>query len=404
MAYNMNLSLIREDIAISRYKNEEAKANLLPKVALTGEYKYYIDLPYQFMPADAFGGPEDTYKAVQFGVPHNINASFQVSLPLYNPQMYGNIKASQINMEITDLQYQKMQEQVFWEVSNLYYNAQVVLNSIKLLEKNVDNLQILFNNTVLLQQHKLAKESDANRVKLQLEEIKLSKEKAWHNYQQILNLLKLSMGFTLEKSLEIEQEVEIEDIEAYERYSIIDEQLAIARNNLSLIEMSNIKKGRLPTVNALGVYGTSGFGFTEQPNDFLDFFGVGFVGLSISYPIFNGAVTQKRIHQKQAQVRQSEINLELISTKSEIEIYNALNKQTMAKREKEMADAHIGLAETNYKDVALQYKEGIANLTDVLLSDNELQQAHQNYISAMVDFLRSDLELKKLTGNILNRN
>jgi OMF family outer membrane factor len=257
---------------------------------------------------------------------------------------------------------------------------------------------------VLLQQHKLAKESDANRVKLQLEEIKLSKEKAWHNYQQILNLLKLSMGFTLEKSLEIEQEVEIEDIEAYERYSIIDEQLAIARNNLSLIEMSNIKKGRLPTVNALGVYGTSGFGFTEQPNDFLDFFGVGFVGLSISYPIFNGAVTQKRIHQKQAQVRQSEINLELISTKSEIEIYNALNKQTMAKREKEMADAHIGLAETNYKDVALQYKEGIANLTDVLLSDNELQQAHQNYISAMVDFLRSDLELKKLTGNILNRN
>jgi OMF family outer membrane factor len=53
-----------------------------------------------------------------------------------------------------------------------------------------------------------------------------------------------------------------------------------------------------------------------------------------------------------------------------------------------------------YYQVVLQQKQGTANLTDILLADNSLRESQQNYLSAIVEFLKAELELKKLTGTL----
>ncbi len=60
----------------------------------------------------------------------------------------------------------------------------------------------------------------------------------------------------------------------------------------------------------------------------------------------------------------------------------------------------IRLAQIVYEQTALQQKEGVASLTDIVLADNALREAQQTYLSAVIDYLKADLELKKLTGNI----
>ena len=60
----------------------------------------------------------------------------------------------------------------------------------------------------------------------------------------------------------------------------------------------------------------------------------------------------------------------------------------------------IKLAQTIYEQTGLQQKEGVASLTDIVLADNALREAQQTYLSAVIDYLKADLELKKLTGNI----
>lgn len=127
-AYNKTLKISINNKAISDQKHMEAKANLIPKVNVSAEYKYYSDLPTQLMPQSAFGGPEGVYKDTQFGVPHNINASIQMSLPLYNPQIYGAIKTTKIASELSELQVQKTEEQIYYDISNLYYNAQILIH------------------------------------------------------------------------------------------------------------------------------------------------------------------------------------------------------------------------------------------------------------------------------------
>jgi outer membrane protein TolC len=57
------------------------------------------------------------------------------------------------------------------------------------------------------------------------------------------------------------------------------------------------------------------------------------------------------------------------------------------------------VAQTIYEQTILQQKQGTASLTDVLLADNAFREAQQTYLT-IIDYLKADLELKKLTGNI----
>jgi len=81
--HNKILKMSRNTIAIGEQKHEEAKANLMPKVTANADYRYFTNLPYQLMPLSVFGGADGQFKEAQFGVPHNINANLQLSMPLY---------------------------------------------------------------------------------------------------------------------------------------------------------------------------------------------------------------------------------------------------------------------------------------------------------------------------------
>ena len=109
-AHSISLQISRNDIEITEQKQKEARANLLPKINANSNYKYFTNLPYQFMPMAAFGGLEGEFKEVQFGVPHNIDANVHLAVPLFNPQIKGAVETTKIASELRALQYQKTEE------------------------------------------------------------------------------------------------------------------------------------------------------------------------------------------------------------------------------------------------------------------------------------------------------
>jgi OMF family outer membrane factor len=46
---NKNLQMSRNSIAIGEQKVKEAKANLIPKVTVNADYRYFTNLPYQLI-------------------------------------------------------------------------------------------------------------------------------------------------------------------------------------------------------------------------------------------------------------------------------------------------------------------------------------------------------------------
>ncbi|MBK7805453.1 MAG: TolC family protein [Saprospiraceae bacterium] len=401
--YNKNLAMGRNNMSIAKEKEKETKANLIPKITANVDYKYFSNLPYQLLPLSTFNptAPEGQFKEAQFGVPHNINANLQLSMPLYNPQVYGAIKTTKIASELSGLQYQKTEEQIYFEIFNLYYNAQILHHQLGFIDSNLVNTTRLLKNMQLLNEQLLAKGTDVSKVKLQLAQLKTQKENINSKYTQILNGLKFAMGIATEQNLEIEPTIQYKDIAEYIPSSILDVRLIKTQNRLMMSELNALNKSRfLPSVNLFGTFGTTGFGYDQQPNDFLKFFPIGFAGVQLSYPLFNGTVTQRKINQKKLELQNNELQFGLLSEQNGMQIKNTQQQRLVAQMAVETTTEQIKLAKTIYDQTILQQKQGTASLQDVLLADYALREAQQTYLMAIFDYLKADLDLKKFTGNL----
>lgn len=403
--HNKSLQIDRNAIAISEERHKEARANLIPKLSASGEYKYFFELPTQLMPMNALNPqvPEGQFRDVQFGVPHNISANLQFAMPLYNPQIYGAIENTKIAGEIAELQYQKTEEQVLFDITTLYYNAQVLKNQLEFLDDNLVNSNRLLQNMQLLHEQLLVKGTDVKKVELQTEQLSTVRENAYSKYLQVLQALKMNMGIPLDRSIEVVKEIIQQEIT--EKYSVnsLDLKIVSTRNILLNNELKLLNQSRyLPGINLIASYGTSGFGYDKSPDKFLDFYPLGFAGIQLTYPLFNGTVTQRKISQKKLEIINNELQAQLISDKSDMEIKNAIRQRNIAQITIDNTENQIDLAMEIYENTILQQKQGTANLTDILLADNALREAQQNYLNAIIDFLKADLEVKRLSGTIKN--
>ena len=130
--HNKTLQINRNNISISEQRKKEAQVNPHSKVTENHRLQVFYGITYT---ANADERTQSTstegqFRDLQFGVPHNINANVQLAMPLYNPQIYGAIQSTQIAKELTELQFQKSEEQVLFDITTLYYNAQIIVHQL----------------------------------------------------------------------------------------------------------------------------------------------------------------------------------------------------------------------------------------------------------------------------------
>ncbi len=403
LLYNKNLQINRNNISIAEQREKEVQAGLIPKISANADYRYFMDLPTQLMPVNIFNPqvPQGQFKNVQFGVPHNINANIQLALPLYNPQLYGGIQNAKIAGELSELQYRKAEEQVLLDVTTLYYNAQILQHQVMFIDSNLINTNKLLQNMQLLKEQLLAKGTDVSRIKLQSEQLSAQRAHVYSKYLQVLNALKLNMGVSLRQDITVVPEIRQQATLENNSKNILDLKIIKTQNQLLDNELKTLNHSRrLPSLNLIASYGTTGFGHGKSPNDFLKFYPVSFAGIQFSYPLFNGTVAQRKINQKKLEITNNELQSKLIAEKYDMEIENAARQKKIAQSTIINTENQIGLAKTIYGQTLLQQKQGTVGLTDILLADNALREAQQNYLNAVIDFLKADLELRKLTGTI----
>ncbi len=401
---NKTLLINKNNIGISEQKQKEVVANLIPKISANADYKYFMELPTQLMPMNALNpaAPDGQFRDMQFGVPHNINANVQMVLPLYNSQIYGAIGNTKIANELAKLQYQKTEEQVIYDITTLYYNAQILKNQLDFISSNLVNSNKLLQSMQLMKDQLLVKETDVNKVRLQTDQLETQKDAIYSNYVQVLNALKLNIGLPLQKDITVELEILQPAPKNMAPRKSLDLRILNSQKSLINNEIKTLNYSRfLPSLNLIVSYGTTGFGYDKKPNNFLDFYPIGFAGVQMSFDLFNGTVTQRKINQKRLEINNNELQTQLITDKTEMEISNANSKKSIAQSAIANTKNQIDLADSIYEQTVLLQKQGEANLTEILLADNALREAQQNYLGAIIDYLKADLEFKKLTGTII---
>jgi len=400
--HNYSVRIAGYDVKQADEKLLEAKANLLPKINAAVDYRYYTNLPYQLLPAAVFGGPAGSYKEAQFGVPHNINANVQLTYPLYNPVLQAGIKTIQTGAEVAELQQVKSQEDIALEVSNVYYNAQVLIHQLSFIDSNIVNSRKLLAVIKLLHQQKMAKGTDVEKVNLQLLQLLTQKETAESQYNQVLNILKFLIGLSPDSKISIEANPGGNQYTVFTDNPVTEIKLAEKQISFLQTEKKTIQKSKLPVFNLNAFYGTAGFANTGS-NGFLKFYPLGYAGLQVVMPLYTGNVTKRKLKGKELEIEKASVKLSMLLEKYNVDRINNLSQLDIAQKNLHLINQQIQFAQTIYSKTVLQQKEGIATLTDVLLADNAIKEAQQNHITALVALRRAELEYKKLTGNILRK-
>ena len=107
-----------------------------------------------------------------------------------------------------------------------------------------------------------------------------------------------------------------------------------------------------------------------------------------------------KILQKKLDIKNSQLQIGLAESQNEMQSKNAVIQKSVTLRLIESNNEQIEQAQKIYNQSVIQLKEGIANLTELLLADNALREAQNNYLTSIIYYMKSDLELKKIKGNI----
>jgi outer membrane protein TolC len=179
-------------------------------------------------------------------------------------------------------------------------------------------------------------------------------------------------------------------------------QLLNKQKELYNLELKNIKGGYLPTLAAFASYNTmamrSEFNFFQSGRPW---FQTSVVGLKLNIPIFDGL--EKRAKGQQSKLRHAKLENDSKMLKQSItmDITNANAKLINSRRALAAQKENRLLAEEVYTQTQLQYKEGLASMTDLLNAETSMRDAQNNYIRALIESLIADLELQKADGTLL---
>lgn len=389
------------DLRMAEARVDEQQANLLPKVRGVADMRHYADLPYQLLPASFFGGPEGVYREIQFGTPDNITLNMQAQLPLVDVGSWEGIHVAREAERMAGMQRERSREEVVLELSNAYYNAQVLQARRTFLDSNLLNTEAMLRNVELLHAQLLARGTDVDRLRLQRDQLRTQRERVVAQHEQVLDLLRLMMGLPPDAPLATEPaSAPVQQTEAAAKTTAA---LRVAEQGVLLrqAEIRLLKRSRLPSLHGYGLYGNTGFGPIGSESRY-DLYPVSYFGATLQVPLFNGTVITQKVRQKELELERAGLLRDVVADREGLEQRRATRDEALALRTLTDAEAQLALAERIRRSTLLQHTEGLATLTDLVLADQAVREGQQLYIDALVQLRKAQLELARLNGTLLN--
>lgn len=125
------------------------------------------------------------------------------------------------------------------------------------------------------------------------------------------------------------------------------------------------------------------------------------LGLSLSYPIFNGFNREVAVERSRVQAKVAEIQREDARRAALAELERVLGALTLAEEQLALTEEAVRVAEEDLRVQQERYRLGVSTILDQVASQHNLVQAEVNRITALYDYLLARAELEALIGRDL---
>ncbi len=398
-ALQHNLTLKNSGLAISHSgeRIREAIAAGLPQLNSTMDYSNALgaSISIRFNP-DA--------PATEIPIRPTSNMSLQLSQLLFNANYFVGIEMARIGRDLIEKSYVRTEQEILASVTDSYYLVLVSEDLLTLLSKNLANLEEIHRKTAALEAVGIIESTDVDQLFVQIASLRNSVRSSERQLEMANNMLRLVLGASAETQLELTENmnalltgVVVESSVSpipFQLQQNLDFQLMDFQEKLSEQQVRMQRANYLPTLS--GFYNRTEKilkpDFDTSPQNML--------GLRLSIPIFSSG-------QRNAQVKQALIDLETTRNNK------ALLADQLRIQEKQLQFnlrtaletytnqlSNLDVSRRVYNNLKLKFEHGLISGLDLVNADNNYVRAETDYISAVFQLLRANVELEKLYGQI----
>ena len=397
LKYNKEMAASAKQTESARYTAKSYKGNFLPNFTLSGTGIYSTadgslgiaggnlptflpDATGQFLPNNGFAyfpGVDMNYKIgmVYMG-------GIQVEQPLY---MGGKIRAaykmSLLGKEMAQLSETLTASEVIVKTDQAYAQVIKAKEMKKVADKYNAVLVELKKNVESAYKHGLKPQNDVLKVQVKLNESELNIRKAGNALRLATMNLCHYIGKPLTSDIrtadnfpEVAQDIrlQISDISARPEYAILNQQVAIAKQQ--------VKLNRSELLPQIGVKGSYDYIHGLEIND---------------QDLFN------KVRAAKAKLEQTRLEQENMNEQMLLELTQAANNLDEAQLESTIAERSLQQAEENMRVSRSQYDVGLETLSDHLEAQALWQQAYETHVDARFRLYLNYVAYLKATGTLL---
>ena len=123
-----------------------------------------------------------------------------------------------------------------------------------------------------------------------------------------------------------------------------------------------------------------------------------YMGLGMSWNIFDNNVTQAKVKQSEAATLKAEENAQSLRENSDLEVRTAYLNLNAAAQSIDTAKVAVEKAKEDYKSAQVRYTAGVGTNLDVMDAESKLTTAQSNYYNALYQYNSSKADLDRAMG------
>ncbi len=426
MALSDNPTVKVDEMEIRRYDyvKQSTWGNLLPQVSASGSYQH------TFIKQNMSKGFEMGAKQYD-----NLQASLQLSLPLFAPQVYRNLKLNRSQMEAAVETARANRITLTSEVKKAYYNIQLAEQSLEVLRRSEATIRRTVEDTQLRYNNGLVSEYDLLTAQVQLSNLRPTILQTENSIVVAKMLLKMYLSIPAEVEIEVSGTLDGERETVFaggaELSTDLSEnsdlkQLDLQRDLLvRQLKVSNA--ARLPVISAVGTFTLTGtnmgsidwssitggagegegggagaggaMGMAGAKMDRSWYWQNPLVaGIQLSVPIFGGLVRSSQAKSIKNQIRQLDLQRDYRRQSLDVEVRTAINTLLTAREQMFAQEKTVAQAEKAYSISDTRYRAGAGTILELNSAELSLTQARLNFSQAIYDFLSAKAEYDRVMG------
>lgn len=434
-----NIKVAQLQVLDADWRVKENKATGLPQVSAGLSYNYFIQrggLPSSALgfgasgPIDltsalpnfsaaqvgdlngVFGGlfASDPDAKVFFNSVHSASGTLSANQLIFNNSYLLAIKAARYYREYVNHQLDVSKQTVRNQVTDAYLPALLLSENLGILDKNISNLEKLFNETKAINKAGFAEQLDVDRLELSLANLRSERGSLARQREIVVSALKFTMGMPVATDLSPTDDL-AKLLTAY-----ADADLATPVNLMNRPEYVQLLKGRdlgvlqvdlyrkpwMPTVAGFVQWqgGLQG-GFGDKDSEGFDkwfFIPSTLAGVSVSVPLYDGGGSKAKKQRAILQVETIEAQRKMLENAINLEVESARKQYANAAERVANQQKNLALAQRIYDTTQTKYKAGIGSSFEITQAESGLYAAQQSLMQAQYDLLTAKVAIRKALG------